>query len=222
MIRRSVGLVWMEREIRIDSVVVAPQTHLDPVDDLVKLIDSLAGIIVLACLVRGTKVTPLEAVDRPQIALLSVSEAALVQELPCAVAIPDPDALVLQLLRIRATANEPQQLLGHSTPEHSLGGQQWEDVVAQIETHLSSEKRQSTNARSILATIPSIDDVLDQVQVLHLVSVLRHMVSILRYLFFSCNVHFYELLDGEFNEMRKENFGNQLEPVQGRHMKRGP
>lgn len=180
----------MKRKVNRHSLVVFPQSHLDPVDDLVQLVDSLAGIVGLASLVRGTEVSPLEAVDRTQIPLLSVRESALVQELSGAVPIPDPDALLLQLLRIRAAANEPQQLFGHSSPEHPLSGQQWEDVVPQVKSHLSSENGQSADAGAIPATIPSVDDVLDQVQVLHLVSVLRHMVSILGLLLVLCLFHF--------------------------------
>lgn len=154
-------------------------THLNPVDDLIQLVNTLARVVVLAGLVGSSKVPPLEAVDRAQVALFAVRKATLVQKLASAVSVPDPDSLLLQHLGICAALDEPQQLLGHSPPKDPFRGEQGEGVVAQIEAHLSSKYRQGANTCPIIPTISVVDDIPDQIQVLHFVTVLRHMVAVL-------------------------------------------
>lgn len=100
----------------------ASRTH------LLELVDTLASVVSMHVGVGRPKMPPLEPIHRPQIPFLPVREAHLVQELPGWVSVPDVDVLFLQLLGVGGAADEPEQLLSHATPEHTLGGQQWEDA----------------------------------------------------------------------------------------------
>lgn len=112
---------------------------LDLFDALSELIDPLPGIVGVHVDVLRTEVAPLESVDGTEIANLSVAQAPLVKELPRAIAVPDVDLLVSQVVRIGVAGNEPQELLGYAPPEGALGGKERERAVAEGESHLSSE-----------------------------------------------------------------------------------
>lgn len=127
---------------RVPGTHYDPPVHgirLDPVDDFVQLINSLSRVVLMTCLVLRSKVSPLEAIDWSQVALFPVRESTLVQELTGTVPVPDLDPLLLQDPCVCTTADEPEQFLGHSSPEDAFRGEQREDVVAQVEPHLGTE-----------------------------------------------------------------------------------
>ena len=65
-----------------------------PIENMLQLIDALAGIIRLSIEVGGAEMTPLEAIDRTEITLDSIVEADGVQIGARTVTVPDLDALV--------------------------------------------------------------------------------------------------------------------------------
>lgn len=71
----------------------------------------LTGVVCVHVHILCSKVSPLEAVDWPQVPLLSVAQALPVQELTAAVAVPDVNPLGLKLLGRSGTTNKPEQLL---------------------------------------------------------------------------------------------------------------
>lgn len=125
--------------------------HLDALDDLLQLVDSLAGVVVVAGAVLGAEVPPLKSINRSQIADLAILKARRVEELARAVAIPDSDVLGLQQLGVRRSFNEPQQLLGHGAPEYALGGQQ-RKLIAEVEAHLCTEDADGADPGAVAAS----------------------------------------------------------------------
>lgn len=108
---------------------------LDLPDDLSKLVNALASVVCVAVLILGTKVSPLESVDRTQITDLAVGQTDLVQVLARAIAVPDLDALLGQAQAVGVALDKPEQLLKNCAEKNSLGGQEWEDVVLEREAH---------------------------------------------------------------------------------------
>ena len=102
---------------------------LDPADDLSQLVHPLAAVVGVHVHVVSTEVSPLEAVDWPQVSLLPGCEAQTVQELSAAVPVPDPHILLLQLLGVGGAPDEPEELLSNAAIEDFLGGQQGEGAV---------------------------------------------------------------------------------------------
>lgn len=102
--------------------------------------------------------SPLEAVDRTEVALLSVLEAVQLEELQRAVRIPDVDALFGQLLAVGRAGDEPEQFLGDRLEDHLLGGQQWDGVWRTEEQMIShtnlnhQSKQQSESLFEFVAT----------------------------------------------------------------------
>lgn len=115
--------------------------------------------------VLGPKVTPLEAVDGPQVHLLARAQPNRVQIRTRAVAVPNMDPLVLQHLRVSAASHEPQELLGHAPPEHALGREDGK-CVAKVEPHRGAELGKRAGARAIAPKCARVDHIADQVQVL--------------------------------------------------------
>ena len=99
------------------------------------------------------EVSPLEAVDGAEVALLALRQADAVQELPAAVPVPDPHVLLLQLLGARGAADEPEELLGDATVEDLLGGEQGEGPVTEREPHLRPEQGHGPCTRPVLALV---------------------------------------------------------------------
>lgn len=77
-------------------------------DDLLQLVHSLAGIVCGCTLVGGSEVSPLEAVDRPQVSFGASLLADAVQVLATAVSVPNVHAFLAQLSGVRAPFEEPQ------------------------------------------------------------------------------------------------------------------
>lgn len=122
--------------------------NFDALDNLLELIDALASVVVVACSIFSTKVSPLEAINRTQVANLTTLETSRVEELTGAVAIPDSDVLCLQQFGIGGAFYKPEELLGNCAPKHSLGCEQ-RDLIAKIETHLSAKDADGANASAI-------------------------------------------------------------------------
>ena len=74
-----------------------------------ELVDALARVVRVGVVVRGAEVAPLEAVDGAQVALLAVAEAALLEELLGAVAVPDVDVLRREEVAVRRACGEALQ-----------------------------------------------------------------------------------------------------------------
>lgn len=146
------------------------RVYLDAFYDLLELIDAFAVVVVVTCSVSGTwmrmisseltakgrsrtltEMSPLESVNWTQIANFTILEPRRIEELASAVPIPDTNVLCLQQLRICRALDKPQQLLSYCAPENSLCRQQRE-LIAEIESHLSSEKTYGANASSITAS----------------------------------------------------------------------
>ena len=132
------------------------------------LVHALAGVVRVHVLIRGAEVAPLEAVHRPEVPHLAVRQTAPVEELTRRVAVPDPDALVLEQLGIGRAGHEPEQLLRKAAPEHALGGEEGELVVAKGVAHLHPELGEGPGASPIAAQHAVVDDVADDVKVLQL------------------------------------------------------
>lgn len=66
----------------------------------------------------------LEAVDRSEVALLTLGESHEVQVRAGPVVIPEVDAARAELLSVGLTADAPEELLGDTFPEHLLRRQQ--------------------------------------------------------------------------------------------------
>ena len=78
------------RESHLLEIGRVPGTHenatacrvlLDLLDDISKLIDTLAFVVIVHGLVRGTEVSPLETIDGAQIPFFPLSEADFIEEL---------------------------------------------------------------------------------------------------------------------------------------------
>ena len=69
---------------------------LDLVNHLRELVHALTGVVGVHVLVLGAEVAPLEAVHRPEVALLPVTQADRVEVLAAAVAVPNVNVLVLE------------------------------------------------------------------------------------------------------------------------------
>ena len=121
----------------------------------------------------------LESIDRSQVPLLPVVETHAVQEGPAAVPVPDAHVLLLQLLGRGGAPDEPEQLLGDPAVEHLLGGEQGKHTVSKGEAHLSAKEGKGPSASSVTFLVASLDNLPDQVQILHLLMLLRSLVLLM-------------------------------------------
>ena len=110
------------------------------IDDVLELVNTLPFVVVMHSLVCCTKVPPLEAIDRAEIPLFSVSEALFVKELSSCISVPNTNFLITQILSVCVTFKEPNELLCYTPPEHVFGGQHRETLTKVI-AHLTSEFR---------------------------------------------------------------------------------
>uniref|UniRef100_A0A7S1FWF7 Uncharacterized protein n=1 Tax=Corethron hystrix TaxID=216773 RepID=A0A7S1FWF7_9STRA len=114
---------------------------------------------------------PLESVDGPQISRLPMSQPHLLQKLLAPVPVPDMDVLRRQLVRVRTSPQEPQELLRHSPPERAFGGEQRQRVVAKGEAHLHAEGGERAGSRPVPASDSVGDDGAAEGEVLGLLGV---------------------------------------------------
>mmetsp|Transcript_17418 Transcript_17418/g.53327 ORF Transcript_17418/g.53327 Transcript_17418/m.53327 type:complete len:293 (-) Transcript_17418:581-1459(-) len=164
--RRQCHLVQVARVPGREDVASALRVGLEVVDDAGELVDAVPGVVRVHVAVLRAKVAPLETVDRTKVAHLAVLEAALIQELARAVAVPDVHVLRRELVGVGATLDEPEELLGEAAPEHALRREQREAPVAQVEAHLHAELGDGARARAVPAGDALVDDLADEVQVL--------------------------------------------------------
>mmetsp|Transcript_59988 Transcript_59988/g.173730 ORF Transcript_59988/g.173730 Transcript_59988/m.173730 type:complete len:452 (+) Transcript_59988:330-1685(+) len=141
------------------------RVFLDLADALRELIDALAGVVRVHVDILGAKVPPLKAIHRAQVHLLAVRQATLVEELPRAIPVPDVDALVSEVLCVRVSPHEPQELLEDAPPKDALRREQREAPL-QVEAHLLAEQRPGADARTVVHVHALVDDLPDSVQVL--------------------------------------------------------
>lgn len=95
-----------------------------------------------------TEMSPLEAINRSQVTNLAVLETRSIEELACAVAVPNSNILSLEQLCVGGAFDEPKQLLCHGAPKHALCRQQWK-LITKIESHLCTEEANGANAGAI-------------------------------------------------------------------------
>ncbi len=93
-------MAWWEDHLRqvgrvpgAEDEAAVVRVGAEGVDDAGQLVDALAGVVGLGVDVGGAEVAPLEAVDGPEVAGLTVCQTQVVEELARAVAVPDLDAL---------------------------------------------------------------------------------------------------------------------------------
>mmetsp|Transcript_13733 Transcript_13733/g.36509 ORF Transcript_13733/g.36509 Transcript_13733/m.36509 type:complete len:236 (+) Transcript_13733:682-1389(+) len=96
-----------------------------------------------------------------------MTQTDAVKVLAASISIPDVNVLLLQLARVRLAANEPDQFLSHATPKDALRRQQRE-AAAQVEPHLAPEHAQRSRSRAVAFQHTLVQDLTDEVQVLHL------------------------------------------------------
>mmetsp|Transcript_5015 Transcript_5015/g.20046 ORF Transcript_5015/g.20046 Transcript_5015/m.20046 type:complete len:323 (-) Transcript_5015:518-1486(-) len=137
-------------------------------NDLPELVDALSSVVGVHVAILSPKVPPLEAVDRPQVPNFAIREAPLVQELSRTVAIPNVDVLLRKNVRVGASLDEPEKLLGQPSPEDPLGRQQRKASVAERKAHLHAELAERASSGPISALHPAFDDVTHKVKVLPL------------------------------------------------------
>lgn len=116
-----------------------------PVDYLCYLIDMPA--------IRRRPGSPLVSIDGTQI-------TALVRPL-----IPDSYAVVVEILGIRASLEEPQQFVDYGTQVEFLGREERE-AFGQIKPRLGAKYTQRPGTGTVALLDPVVEDVLEEVQVL--------------------------------------------------------
>lgn len=116
--------------------------------NLSDLINALALIVMVHVLILGTRVSPLETIDRSKVSLFSVSKIIFVKKLSASVSIPYMNTFIGKFIRIGASFQKPQNLFYNSSPENPLGCKQWEGVL-KIKFHHVTECRDSSCPCSI-------------------------------------------------------------------------
>mmetsp|Transcript_16655 Transcript_16655/g.26417 ORF Transcript_16655/g.26417 Transcript_16655/m.26417 type:complete len:240 (-) Transcript_16655:216-935(-) len=163
------------RQRHLIQIARIPRTHhnparvgivLDLLDAVHQLIHSLAIILIVHTSILRAKVSPLESINRSQVAFFIVRQTAIVQKLARAVSVPNMDAFVLQFLSRRGATHEPQQFLRYASPKHLLCGQQREDVILQRKPHLRSKNGQRASSRSISSLHALRHNLFNQAQIL--------------------------------------------------------
>ena len=116
----------------------------DPIDRGTDLIDAAA--------VGGGPGSPLDTVDRPELAV------------GIGPVVPDTNAVLLQIADVALSRKEPQQLVEDRAGVQFLGGQEGE-AIGQIEAHLVPEDAQGPGAGSVSLFDPFVEDPSQQVQI---------------------------------------------------------
>ena len=113
-----------------------------------QLVDALPGVIRVHVNVGGTKVSPLEAIDRSQVSNFAMRQSSLVEEFSRAISIPNMNSLVGKVIAIGVSADEPQELFGDAPPKGAFGGEERQSAVAEGKAHLGAEfgERASSSA----------------------------------------------------------------------------
>ena len=96
--------------------------------------------------------------------------------------------MYLQKFSIGGSFDEPEEFLGDPAVEHFLGGEQGKNSVPERESHLCPEEGEDPGAGPVTLVIASVQDLLDQVQVLVLVMGSLGIAVALRHLGYFRNV----------------------------------
>lgn len=89
---------------------------------------TLSSVIRMHIDIFGTKMPPLKAIYRAQIALFSIGESAGIQKFTRTIGVPDMDIFVGKLFCVSGSFYKPEQLFDHTAPEHALCCQQRKDA----------------------------------------------------------------------------------------------
>ena len=111
-----------------------------------QLFDQLGDLVGVRAIRIGPR-PPLVAIDRAQIAL---------RVRPV---VPNPDAIVLQVLDVGVPLKEPKQLMDDGPEVEFLGGQHWK-ALAQVKPHLVTKTPQSASPRAVFAFHPFVQKVI--------------------------------------------------------------
>ncbi|KAI3477909.1 hypothetical protein L1887_60216 [Cichorium endivia] len=170
MARRQRHELEVARIPRAEEDASVGRIVFDLVDHLAQLVHPLPRIVGIAVLVLGAKVTPLEAVHGAEIALATMLQAARIQKLARAVAVPNVHALVREQLGVGLARHEPEQLLEYAAEEDALGGEQRQRAVGEVEAQqLRRKQRHGARARAVGPRLARRDDARDELEVLRLV-----------------------------------------------------
>eukprot|EP00958_Prasinococcus_capsulatus_P016603 scaffold1839_cov382-Prasinococcus_capsulatus_cf.AAC.17 len=150
---------------RRQNNAAVPRFVLDSVNHLRQLVHALVGVVRVHVFILGSKVAPLEAIDRAQVAHLPLYKTNAVEVLTGAIPVPDADALLGQLPSVGGAPHEPQKLLHHPAPKDALGCE-YRKTPPKIETHLLAEQGVRASAGSVHTLLAESKDLLDHVQVL--------------------------------------------------------
>ena len=118
-------------------------------------------------LVLSTEMAPLEAIDRPQVPLLSLLKAHFVKKLSGGVSVPDFDLFVTEIFGISIALNKPYQLLSDTSPEYVLSRENGEALL-KVESHLISELPNDAHACAVILNGSGLYDILNNLKILHL------------------------------------------------------
>ena len=101
-------------------ILLSVRIFFDFSDALGQLVHTLASVICVHVHVLRSEMAPLKTVHGTEVALFAMSQAAAVKKFPRTVTIPYLDPLLRQVLAVRVTLDEPQQLFNDTTPEDAL------------------------------------------------------------------------------------------------------
>jgi hypothetical protein len=97
--------------------------------------------------------SPLESINRTQVTNFVLGQPARIQEFSSGVAIPDVDALFLEMGSIRIAADEPEQLLQDSAVKDPLCSQQRKSIIRKTKSHLGAKNAFGTSSSTISTDI---------------------------------------------------------------------
>mmetsp|Transcript_2869 Transcript_2869/g.6583 ORF Transcript_2869/g.6583 Transcript_2869/m.6583 type:complete len:296 (-) Transcript_2869:912-1799(-) len=132
---------------------------LDLINALGKLVDALSGVIGVHRFVLGPKVTPLEAIDRPEVTDLAVAETTVVEEFAAAIAVPDVDILGGKVIGIGIARDEPNKLFGDTAPKRAFGSKKGKSIITKAEAHLSAKLGKRPSAGAVTTADPILNDI---------------------------------------------------------------
>ncbi|KAI6770433.1 hypothetical protein HG530_005062 [Fusarium avenaceum] len=93
-------------------------------DDLGKLVYSLACVIRLGIDILGTKVSPLETIHRAQIANFTMVQSEVVKELAGAIAVPDLNTGFAEAVGRCVALDEPEELGDNGASKDTFRGEE--------------------------------------------------------------------------------------------------
>ena len=86
--------------------------------------------------------------------------------------------MLLEIMHIRVSLQEPQQLIDDTLQMHLLGSNQRKPLL-QVKTHLIAKSRDRTRAGAVMFLHPMVEDMTEQIKVLF------HVFGV----FFTCRIN---------------------------------